>query len=59
VPKEIMAVIDDHDDIDWIAVVPNKYKKEYISWLQVGHFACCRVREFEMPYCTIHVGYHA
>ena len=50
-------------DEDWIALVPNSYEGEYISWMQEGTpFGCCCVDKYtheDYEGFEIFIGCHA
>lgn len=59
-PKEVTEHIVDHDDADWVALVPPGYKDDYIGFLQEGGpFGCCCVSEYEFGDSIIYVGHHS
>jgi len=58
VPKAIWDICD-HDDIDWVAFVPDKYRDAYIGWLQSRQFGCCSVDEHDYPGGRVYEGHHA
>ena len=63
VPKEIWAIVS-HDDIDWIAFVPTKFKDMYIGWLETGgSFGRCDIQTHTITHNvvggTLYEGHHA
>lgn len=60
VPEEILAHVEDTDDMDWVALVPARYEDpEAIPWLASSAFACCRLRSYPLESGWIVVGHHA
>lgn len=59
-PMKIWECFTNHDDIDWIAVVPKRYLNKYLGFLESSAFGCCDVGQYEGPEGTkIYVGYHS
>lgn len=57
-PKELLDLVDNHDDADWLVFVPKEYENEYIAWLD--HIGCCDVTTYAHPSGDkIYVGYHS
>ena len=50
-----------NDDLDWIAVRPPVYENDYINWLEMPAFGCCKVEEHKLNEkgTTLVLGYHA
>ena len=48
VPASVNRVIEDPDDIDYIAVIPPKWDEEVISILECEHFGCCHIEHYPM-----------
>jgi hypothetical protein len=49
-PQELQELSTNGGDEDWIAVVPDYLKKEWISWLEPGStFGCFCVNEYDHP----------
>ena len=58
-PKEYKSMFDD-DDADWLAVIPKRYLKSYIGFLEEGtSFGCCCVDKKKIKDGEIWVGRHA
>jgi hypothetical protein len=52
--------IKDHDDADWVAVIPKRYKDEYIGFLESTAFGCCHIETYDGPFeSKIMVGHHS
>lgn len=60
VPREIMDVIKNQDDIDNIAFVPDSVDGENIPpYLDSDLFGCCSINIYQHPQGQVYVGYHA
>jgi hypothetical protein len=48
------------DDVDWFAIRPSVYKDDYIPWLEMPAFGCCKVKEYPLNKegDVLVVGYH-
>jgi len=58
-PKEIMDCFENHDDIDYIAFVPESLRDDYLRFLEQPHFGCCNVEEHDVVGGKVVVGYHS
>ena len=49
-PEELQSLSDNGGDEDWVAIIPEHLKDEWIGWLEEGtSFGCCRVQELDHP----------
>jgi len=48
------------DDVDWFAIRPAVYEDDYIPWLEMPAFGCCKVKEYPLNKegDVLVVGYH-
>ena len=60
-PRALRALSNHGGDEDWLAIVPPRFRGQYIGWLQEGSsFGCCSVSEHELPSGhVVHIGAHA
>lgn len=62
-PEELKQLSRNGGDEDWVALLPPKFKDEWISWMESGSsFGCCSVDNYEhpeLPNYTIRIGCHA
>lgn len=59
-PELLQKLSTNGGDEDWLAFIPNSFKKEYIPWMEEGSsFGCCSVDSFKIINGTIKIGSHA
>lgn len=59
-PAWALAMVDDHDDADWLVFVPDKYRDEYIGWMESPSFCSYHPnKQYEVAGGKIVVGHHA
>jgi len=62
-PKELKDLSRNGGDEDWLALLPPKFKNDWIGWMDTGTpFGCCNVDTYEhpeLPGFTIRIGSHA
>jgi hypothetical protein len=56
-PKDILQVVDNQDDMDYIALVPNGIDIPF--FLDNSDFGCCAVGHYKHPAGIVLVGYHS
>ena len=51
----------DPNDADWLALIPNGMGSDVLMsrWLEVPAFGSCKVMDYDSPFGTVRVGYHA
>ena len=60
-PEEYRKWSTSGGDEDWLAIIPEHMKEEYIPWMESGGpFGCCSVDSFDLPDGRqIRIGSHA
>ena len=46
-------------DEDWVAFVPDYLCDEWIPWLEMGSYGCCRIEELKLKNGKLKIGTHA
>lgn len=59
IPEEYKKIVDEIDDVDWLAFVPRFYENHPLDWLDVGKFACCSVKILDVDGGKLFVGCHS
>lgn len=58
-PEQYRKLSEHGGDEDWLAFVPDRYKDEYIGWLEYGSFGVCEITQHPVEGGVVYIGAHA